>query len=361
MDGPRPRGLPPSDPHVAPELDASAWMGRVIDSKYAIKALLGQGGMSAVYEARHLGLDRVVALKLLSPSQSRERDGLRRLRHEAQVVSAIGHPNICEIYDLGCTEEGCPYLVMERLVGETLGARIARAAPMPFLELAPLVKQVLSALVAAHGKRVLHRDLKPENIFIEDWRGKPTVKLLDFGISKWMKRDLEDSQRLALSDAVLGTPYYMAPEQARGDSALDQRVDLWAIGVVLYEALTGRRPFVATNYNALLVKILTSQPRCVERLQPSIHPQVARIVAKALAKLREDRFQTAREFRGALQQAEELCSDADPQVATLVMNRGPIDGSPPSSTNQRPSVAWSDQIEDPDTCIDDQTNETEGN
>jgi serine/threonine-protein kinase len=352
--------LPPAWPGAALELDASQWIGRVIDSKYAIEALLGQGGMSAVFQARHLGLDRVVALKILSSSHSREPDGLRRLRHEAQVVSAIGHPNICEIYDLGRTPEGFPYLVMERLVGETLGARIEREAPMSFLELAPLIKQVLSALVAAHAKRVLHRDLKPENIFIEDWRGKPFVKLLDFGISKWMKRDLEDSQKMALSDAVLGTPYYMAPEQARGDSGLDQRVDLWAIGVVLYVALTARRPFVATNYNALLVKILTSQPRPVEKLQPSIHPEVARLVAKALAKLREDRFQTARELRRAMQQAEEQCTVDDPQTPTLVMNREPMDGRPLSSTAQPASASWSDQIEDPETCIDDQTGETEG-
>ena len=151
MEGPRPRGLRSSGPHASAEVDPTRWVGRVIDSKYAIEALLGKGGMSAVYQARHLGLNRVVAIKLLSSSQNGQRDGLGRLRHEAQVVSTIGHPNICEIYDLGRTEEGYPYLVMERLVGETLGARIERAAPMTFLEIAPIMRQILSALAAAHG------------------------------------------------------------------------------------------------------------------------------------------------------------------------------------------------------------------
>jgi serine/threonine protein kinase len=312
--------------------------------------------MSAVYEAKHLGLDRLVALKVLrASSQSKEREALGRLRHEAQVVSAIRHENICEIYDLGATEDGYPYLVMERLLGETLGARIARDAPLSFQEIAPLLQQVLSALSAAHGNGVLHRDLKPENVFVEQGRGKPTVKLLDFGISKWMARTgPEDSQKLGLSEAVMGTPYYMAPEQARGDSSLDQRVDLWAIGVILYEALTGRRPFVATNYNALLVKILTSQPRSVERLRPEIHPKVAELVHKALAKPREDRYQSARELQRALVQVAELCLADDPQIPTLVMDRRSAATEIQTSGGASLSARWSDQIEDPETCIDDE-------
>jgi len=207
----------------------------------------------------------------------------------------------------------------------------------------------------------LHRDLKPENVFIEEWRGRPTVKLLDFGISKWMTRDLDDSQRLAMSDAVLGTPYYMAPEQARGDSSLDQRVDLWALGVILYEALSGRRPFVATNYNALLVKILTSQPRALDRLRPEIHPEVVRLVRRALAKLREDRFQSARELRRQVRQVEELCMADDPEAATLVMRRTDGEGGVAEPTARDPAAApWSDQIEDPDTWIDDEAADAEG-
>ena len=256
ISGPRPRGLRRSSEVKEGGLGLGSWIGRVIDNKYEVRSVLGAGGMSSVYEALHARLNRVVALKVLHSSTAGDEEALGRLRHEAQVVAAIGHVGICEVYDLGRTDDGCPYLVMERLVGETLGARIGREAPMPFLEVAPILKQALGALGAAHAKGVLHRDLKPENIFLEDRSGKTVVKLLDFGISKWIKRDLDDPRRLALSDVVVGTPYYMAPEQARGDGVLDMRVDLWALGVVLYEALCGRRPFVATNYNALLVKIL---------------------------------------------------------------------------------------------------------
>ena len=153
----------------------------------------------------------------------------------------------------------------------------------------------------------------------------------------------------------MGTPYYMAPEQARGDSALDQRVDLWAIGVIFYEALTGRRPFVATNYNALLVRILTAQPKQVERLQPGIHPEVSRLVHKALAKAREDRFQTARELRRALSEVEEICLAEDPLAPTRVMLRKPSATDAPFSTAEPIRVPWNDQIEDPDTFIDDES------
>jgi len=308
--------------------------------------------MSSVYEALHLGLKKIVALKVLHSSSAGDDEALSRLRHEAQVVSAIGHAGICEIYDLGHTQDGRPYLVMERLVGETLGSLIERRAPMDFVEVAPVLKQALAALAAAHGKGILHRDLKPENVFLEQRSGKVVVKLLDFGISKWMRRDPADSARLSLSDAVMGTPYYMAPEQARGDGVLDQRVDLWAAGVVLYEALSGRRPFVATNYNALLVKILTSQPRAIERFVPATHPEVGRLVTKALAKLREDRFQTAREFRYAVTEAEEACVSEDSHAPTRVMR--PRLDSRAALGEICAGPQWEGLIEDPATCVDDE-------
>ncbi len=324
----------------------------VIDGKYRVNAVIGEGGMSSIYEAEHLGLDRRVAIKVLHPSLAEDPEAIARLRHEAQVVSTIGHPNICEVFDLGRIGSGSPYLVMELLVGESLAERLKIGGPMSFMELSPLLKQVLVALESAHDKGIIHRDLKPENVFIEaPRRGAPqSAKLLDFGISKSMSYEFQEEQRLTHTGMVMGTPYYMAPEQARGDSGLDQRVDLWAVGVMMYEAMTGRRPFVATNYNALLVKILTSRPRPAQKLVPTIPDVVAAIIERALSKLREDRFQTAREFLDALTHAQRLCAAEDPAAPTMMFRR-------PRDSAQRPSRAHGSQhgweIDDPSTFIDD--------
>jgi serine/threonine-protein kinase len=340
-------------PHARKHQSEQARMiGQVIDDKYRIVEAIGEGGMSSIYEAEHLGLDRRVALKVLHASLADDAEAVARLRQEAKVVSAIGHPNICEVFDMGRIGRGSHYLVMERLEGESLADRLKDEGPMDFLELAPLVRQILKALAAAHEKGILHRDLKPENIFIENARafGHPTAKLLDFGISKSMSYDFVEDQRLTHTGMVMGTPYYMAPEQARGDSGLDQRVDLWAVGVIMYEALTGRRPFVATNYNALLVKILTSKPRPVQKLVSTIPDDVAAIVDRALSKLREDRFQDAKEFRKELERVERVRRPEELHAPT-----------PAAAKRRSPAVAraqvsardWSEAIDDPSTFIDD--------
>ena len=330
-------------------------LGWLLDGRYRITGLIGQGGMSAIYEAQHLGIERRVAIKVLHPSLADDSEAIARLKHEAQVVSAIGHPNICEVYDLGRTRDGVPYLVMERLVGRSLADRI-RVGPMGFDEVAPLLVQVLAALEAAHGKSVIHRDLKPENVFVETRAaGRVTAKLLDFGISKSMNYDFAENPRLTHTGMVMGTPYYMAPEQARGDSGLDQRVDLWAVGVILYEALTGRRPFVATNYNALLVKILTSRPRPVQKVVPAIPDSVAWLVDKALSKLREDRFQTAREFSDAIASVQRLYVANAPAAAMASWQaRGAVPSAP---TRQEPAArrSWPADQEDPETILDDES------
>jgi serine/threonine-protein kinase len=285
-------------------------VGVELGGKYRIKALLGQGGMGAVYEAEHVAIGRVVAVKVLHPKHAQQAEAVARLRHEARVAGSIGHPNICETYDLGRLEDGSPYLVMERLVGETLDQRIKRDGALPERDIVDVMLQVLSALGAAHDKGIIHRDLKPENVFLMRRPGSPAVaKLLDFGISKAM-HDNRDAD-LTMPGIVMGTPYYMAPEQARGDRGLDHRVDIWAAGVILYEALSGRRPFVARNYNALLVQILTSKHRPLSEVRPAINTSLERVVDKALAKMREDRFQTALEFREVLRRVVE--PEAAPQ------------------------------------------------
>lgn len=295
-----------------------ALVGRVVDEKYGLRGVIGEGGMGAVYEAEHLVLGRTVALKVLNPQNAARPEAVSRFRHEARVAGSIGHPNICEIYDVGNLEDGTPYLVMERLVGDSLADRINKEGALPFLDVIDIVSQVLSGLVAAHRKGVIHRDIKPENVFLSRRPGRETiVKLLDFGISK--AGSIDSDLHLTRTGMVMGTPYYMAPEQARGE-ALDHRVDLYATGVVLYECLTGRRPFSAPNYNALLVQILTGSPRPIFELRPAIPVGFAPIVERAMAKQADERFQTATDFLDTLMALRIELVRAERQAAM----RGPV-------------------------------------
>ena len=256
-----------------------------------------------MFEAEHAAIGRRVALKVLHPSRARRRDAIRRFYREARAAAAIGHPNICEVYDLGSLEDGSPYLVMEKLVGETLADRIAVEGGLPFDVVLDILMQVLSALTAAHGKRIVHRDVKPENVFLATRVGlPPVIKLLDFGISKVMAAGNGPPEELDLTRTgmVMGTPYYMSPEQARGDRDLDPRVDIYACGVILYEALTGRRPFIAANYNALLLHILSATPRSARELRPALPSGFDSVIERAMAREREERYESAREFELAL-------------------------------------------------------------
>ncbi len=280
-------------------------IGRTIGGKYLVRSVLGEGGMGAVYEAENTALGRSVAVKVLHPAQARKRVAVKRFHQEARSAGAIGHPNICEVYDLGTLDDGSPYLVMERLVGETLADRIQSEGGLPFDDVIEIVTQVLSGLVAAHEKNIVHRDIKPENIFLTKRVGcPPLAKLLDFGVSKMINpihNEKEEDLDLTRTGMVMGTPFYMSPEQARGDRNLDARVDLYACGVILYEALTGRRPFTAANYNALLLQILTTNPRPARELRPALPQGFDEVLDKALARNREDRFHSAAAFQRELQ------------------------------------------------------------
>lgn len=273
--------------------------GIVLDGRYRVLTIIGQGGMGTVFEAEHLTIGRKVALKVLKPEQAQKKEAVARLRHEARVVSQIGHPNICEVFDIGQLEDGVPYLVMERLRGETLAQRIERGGPQRLDEMADVMTQILAALEVAHRKNVIHRDMKPDNIFLSERASGRVAKILDFGISKATVPE-EQPHHLTRTGMVMGTPYYMAPEQAMGERTLDGRVDVWGSAVALYEALTGQRPFVARNYNALLVQILTVPAKPIRELRHDLPPAFGEVMRKALEKRREQRFLSAREFSEAL-------------------------------------------------------------
>jgi serine/threonine protein kinase len=304
------RPPPPRPPKGSSEATGSTSLndliGTTIGGKYLVRAVLGRGGMGAVYEAQHMTIGRSVAVKVLHRKQMRKQESVKRFHHEARAAGAIGHPNICEVYDLGTLDDGRPYLVMERLVGKTLADRIREEGGLPFDDVIDILVQVLSGLVAAHGKGILHRDIKPENVFLTERVGcSPVAKLLDFGVSKVVgsvsvsaNGENEDLTRTGM---VMGTPYYMSPEQARGERDLDGRVDMYACGVLGYEAVTGRRPFQANNYNTLLLQILSAKLRPPWQLRPDLPPAFSRVIEKAMSRKREDRYQSAAEFQQDLQ------------------------------------------------------------
>lgn len=257
--------------------------------------------MGTVFEAEHLTLGRVIAVKVLHPTNVRRSVAVARFQKEARAAGTIGHSNICEVYDLGELEDNSPFLVMERLVGETFAERIAREGSLPIGQVVDVMMQVLSGLHAAHEKGILHRDIKPENIFLNARVGvTPLAKILDFGVAKEIGPVRSDVTELTQTGMVMGTPFYLAPEQARGERNLDQRTDIYACGVVLYEALTGRRPFMATNYNMLLRAILMTDPTPVREIRPDLPEGFEFVVSRAMARDRSLRFANAVEMQEAL-------------------------------------------------------------
>ncbi|MCC6643991.1 MAG: serine/threonine protein kinase [Polyangiaceae bacterium] len=293
-----------------PPPDARRLIGTVVDGVYSIGALIGRGGMATIYEAEQLVLGRKVALKVLPVERSDAPEAQRRFLREARAASVLNHPNICQVFDFGALPDGRPYFTMERLYGETLGERIEREGALPFFEVIDIVIQALAGLGAAHKKGIIHRDVKPENVFLVAREGKPAfVKLLDFGVAKAQPADdappSDDTTQITRTGVVMGTPYYMAPEQALGDRHFDPRVDLWSCGVLLYEAVTGKRPFGATTHHALLQAIISDRPHRVTELRPGAPGELELVIDKALEKDRERRYQTAVEFIGDLQRVRE--------------------------------------------------------
>jgi serine/threonine-protein kinase len=239
-----------------------------------------------------------VAVKILHPSVGARADLVMRFRREAETIAALDHPNIVRIFDFQTPEGEPAFLVMERLHGEPLGDTIVKEGQFTAERAAFVASQVLSALSAAHAANVVHRDLKPDNVFLINMSGlRDIVKLLDFGVAKLMNAPTDD--KLTQTGSVLGTPAYMSPEQARG-AGVDHRSDLYAVGCLMYEVLTGGAPFVAENYNALLFEIQKGVPTPLEVLRPDLDPALVSVITRAMAKNPSERFQTADAMENAL-------------------------------------------------------------
>jgi serine/threonine protein kinase len=276
--------------------------GDILDGKYRIVRLIGEGGMGAVYEGENTRIHRRVAIKVLHSGVAEQAEAVQRFEREAQAAGRIGSEHIVEVLDLGALPDGDRYLVMEFMDGDGLGARIKARGRLTPAELCPIAYQLMEGLAAAHGAGIIHRDLKPDNVYLLRSRGGQAdfVKLLDFGISKFNQLSGDSGFSMTRTGAVMGTPYYMAPEQAKGSREMDHRVDLYAAGVILYEALTGQVPFSADTFNELLFKIVLEEPKPLAQVDPSIDAGFAAIVTKAMARDPAHRFQTAREFQQAL-------------------------------------------------------------
>jgi serine/threonine protein kinase len=274
--------------------------GELIGAKYLVERLLGLGGMGAVYEAKHRVTGKHFALKLLLPELTMRDDVVKRFIREAQVAGRFQHPNVVEVYDIG--EHGASFfMVMELLHGESLALRLERVERLPVATACQLMMQCLDALAAAHGAGIIHRDLKPANIFLcEARRGETLAKVLDFGISKLT--DLPGIPKATTTDTgtVMGTPFYMAPEQLRS-RGVDHRVDIYALGVTLYQLLSGRQPYIADNYPDLVIKIWTETPPSLEVLAPDTPAELADVVARAMARSADDRFADAEAMSRALE------------------------------------------------------------
>jgi serine/threonine-protein kinase len=285
--------------------DGDAYIGTTVAGRYKILRKLGEGGMGVVYLAEHVFIEKKVAIKILSDDMSRKADLVARFMQEAKAASKIGHENIIDITDFGETASGGVFFVMEFLDGADLSHAIRDGGPMAIDRTRYIFNQICRALGAAHSKGIIHRDMKPENIYLVTREGRADwVKVLDFGIAKISSLD-EGGSRLTRTGMIFGTPEYMSPEQARGDKP-DHRVDVYAAGCILYEMLTGDVPFHAETFMGVLTKHMFEQPQPPSQRAPhqSISAELEAVVLKALAKDRDQRYQTMKDlalaFEGAV-------------------------------------------------------------
>lgn len=273
---------------------------RVFEGKYRLDERLGGGGMGTVYRATHLLIDRPVAIKVLSQRFVGDSTAKQRFRREARAAGRMHHPNAVSVTDFGATADGYLYIVMELLEGETLRDLLAREAPLDIARAVSIMLQTCAAVGAAHDAGLIHRDLKPANIFIEQRANTPSViKVLDFGVAKFAVEEQadDDYQTLTQVGAIIGTPRYMSPEQCSGSGGVSTASDVYSLGIILYEMLSGMVPFTAETPLAIALRHVSHAPRPLHEIAPSVPQKLEAIAHKALAKLPSDRFADANEMR----------------------------------------------------------------
>jgi serine/threonine-protein kinase len=335
----------------APQTDDPE-LGHEFGGRYRLLRILGQGGLGVVYEAVQEGLGRKVAIKVLREEVSRNETVLQRFRQEAKSASLIGHENIVDIIEFGETVYGAPYLVMEMLEGEDLAHRLKRERTISMLRILTIARQCCRALTVTHEKGIVHRDMKPENIFLVERDEQPDfVKIVDFGIAKMndLEQPGEPGRKLTKTGMIFGTPEYMSPEQAAGKPS-DHRVDIYAMGIILFEMITGRVPFVGDSFMAVLTQHLLEPVPQFSLVNPSVQvpPDLEAIVQRALQKHPDHRFQTMNELGDALQAVMDgtplkmlAPMPTDPPPAAL-SEPSPFDGAITDEASQSagPRLGW---------------------
>jgi serine/threonine protein kinase len=265
-----------------------ALVGKVVEGKYRIERLLGRGGMGSVYEARHVTIDRRFAVKFLVEELSTNVSLLRRFETEALAAGRLEHPNLTAVTDFGRTAAGAPYIVMEYLSGVDCAGLLRTVGPLPIRRAADIVYQACRGLAVAHAADIVHRDIKPENLFVVDaGDGTDLVKVLDFGIAKLRTADAGVATGVGV---VMGTCYYMSPEQVRSSGEVDHRTDVWSLGVVLYELLSGHKPFEGKEVGHVFYGIFNDDPAPLDRLRPGLAPGLLAVVERALEKDPDARY-----------------------------------------------------------------------
>ena len=272
--------------------------GDIIADRYRVVEQIGEGAMGTVYRAEHVQISKVMAIKLLHHEVEQNPENVARFHREAEAASRLNHPNTVHVFDFGRTKGGSLYLVMEYVDGDDLGKVIAREGAMPFGRVAYLSAQVSGSIADAHAAGVIHRDLKPENIVIAHGRDGERPKVLDFGLAKLFEGNVE--AQVTSSGTIVGTPYYMSPEQIQGHE-LDGRSDVYAMGAIMYECVVAEPPFDAPNPVGVLSKHLSEEPTLPSQRSPiSVPAEADEIIMRCLQKDPEDRYQTVEELRQAL-------------------------------------------------------------
>jgi serine/threonine protein kinase len=282
-------------------MESPVAVGHVLAGKYRVEQVLGSGGMGVVVAAWHQELEQRVAVKFLHPLAAERFDALERFRREARAAAKIKSEHVARVLDVGTLDGGYPYMVMEYLEGQDLASELRTRGPLPVLETSEYVLQAIEALAEAHAAGIVHRDLKPANLYVARRRdGSVCIKVLDFGISKALLGSSLDELALTKTASLIGSPLYMAPEQMRSAKDVDTRADIWSLGAILYEVLTGRPPFSGDSIPQLCASLLNEVPAPVRETRPDVPERLERAILRCLEKERQRRFPTVSELGQAL-------------------------------------------------------------
>ncbi|MDI3283002.1 serine/threonine-protein kinase [Polyangium sp. 15x6] len=320
----------PKDGAELQEENQDELVGQTLRESYTIVRVIGEGGMGRVYEARHTRIgSKRFAIKMLHPEYARQPDVLSRFQREAEAAAQIKSPHVIDVYDIDRTADGRPFIISELLDGKEFADLLTQRGKMAVPQAVRIVRQVCKALAAAHAKGVVHRDMKPENVFLIGDLNRPTAKVIDFGISK--VEDNATGKALTRTGMIMGTPAYMAPEQARGHR-VDHRADIYAVGAMLYCALTGKRPFDHGDPAATLMAVLSEDPQRPRALEPSIPETLEMVIQRAMAKEPDARHQSMAELDADLAPWD----TEEPASAAMV----PVGDATATGTAARPSALF---------------------